>query len=312
MSAVAEYAQLWAYQAGWSAVRALPEGPAYALFRQIADAAWRRRGPAARGLERNLARVVPDAGPDELRHLVRQGLRSYMRYWCDAFRIGEWSHTRITERVRADRPELISEPLAQGQGVVVALPHMANWDHAGAWACLTLGQVTSVAERLKPEPLFERFLSYRERLGMRILPLTGGEVDIMGELAARLRAGGLVCLPAERDLSQRGVPVRFFGETTRMPAGPAMLALRTGAVLLPVTMHYEGREPDHELVITFADPVEVPAERANRVATMTQRVARAFEAGISQHPEDWHMTQRLFLSDLDADDPRRTDRLTTP
>jgi KDO2-lipid IV(A) lauroyltransferase len=293
------------YSAGWSIMRALPERAAYGVLRLFADIAWRRRSPSVRGLERNLARAVPDAEPDALRRLTRDAARSYMRYWGDAFRIGDWDRERVVSRVRAINEDRLREPLGNGQGVVVALPHMANWDHAGAWAGQTGLPVASVAERLRPEKLFSKFLAYREQLGMTIFPLSGGGIDVMAKLTEHLNDGKLVCLPAERDLSQRGVRVTLFGEPTRMPAGPAMLALRTGAVLLPVTMWYEGREPNHGIVLDFHEPVPVPQERANRIATMTQRVADAFEEGIRQHPEDWHMTQRLFLSDLDAADPRR-------
>ncbi|AYY13326.1 phosphatidylinositol mannoside acyltransferase [Actinobacteria bacterium YIM 96077] len=317
MKRLADRARLLIYSAGWSAVHAMPERMAYALFRSLADLAWLRRSRPTRRLERNLARVVPDATADELRALSRAGLRSYMRYWCDAFRIDGWTQQRLSERVRTRRLDRITEPLQEGRGVIVALPHMANWDHAGAWACMNLGQVASVAERLKPEELFERFLAYRERLGMKIWPVGGQDVNVMTELAAHVQRGGLVCLPAERDLSRRGITVTFFGEQTRMPAGPAMLALRTGATLVPMTLSYEGREPDHGIVLTFHDPIEIPAERTSspgRIATMTQQVASAFEVGISQHPEDWHMTQRLFLSDLDTSGRRGrpSDELVAP
>ncbi|WP_166350529.1 phosphatidylinositol mannoside acyltransferase [Phytoactinopolyspora limicola] len=299
MTRFADRRRLALYSAGWAAVRALPEPAAYGLFRTLADVAWRRRGGAARGFERNLARVVPDADPAELRALSRAALRSYMRYWCDAFRIGDWTHERIVGRVRTLHEERFRAPLDEGRGVVVALPHMANWDHAGAWSCLTGAPVASVAERLRPEKLFERFLAYREQLGMTILPLTGAE-NVMSRLTNHLESGGAVCLPAERDLSRRGVPVTFFGEPVSMPAGPAMLALRTGATLLPTTLAYEGREPNHGVVLWFHEPIEIPARRADRIATMTQRVADAFEVGIRQHPEDWHMAQRIFQSDIEA------------
>jgi lauroyl/myristoyl acyltransferase len=299
--------QLWMYSAGWSAVRNMPETAAYATFRSIADLSWRRRSPSVRRLERNLARVGPWT-PDQLAELTRAGARSYMRYWCDAFRMSEWSHERIIDRVRTVNEERLREPLAAGRGVVVALPHMANWDWAGAWACLTGAPLATVAERLRPEKLFRRFLTYREALGMTVYPLTGGDDDIMAKLAGHLRSGGLVCLPAERDLSRRGVPVTLFGEPTRMPAGSAMLAMRTGADLVPATLAYEGDEPDHGLVVTFHEPVEVPATPGDRLAVMTQQIADVFQAGIAAHPQDWHMTQRLFLADLDADDPRRWER----
>ncbi|WP_199521041.1 phosphatidylinositol mannoside acyltransferase [Jiangella anatolica] len=302
MSTFSDRRQLWLYSTGWSAVQHMPEKAAYRSFRTIADFFWRRRSRYVRRLEQNYARV-DKYSPDELRELTRLGARSYMRYWCDAFRMSEWSHERILDRVRVVDEYRLRDALAAGRGVVVPLPHMANWDWAGAWACLTGAPLATVAERLRPEALYERFVTYREALGMTVHPL-GGD-GVMSALAEHLNRGGLVCLPAERDLSKRGVPVTLFGEPTRMPAGSAMLSLRTGAPLIPVTLSYEGREPDHGLVIRFHEPIQPPEERGERLATMTQRIADAFETGIRANPEDWHMTQRLFLADLDPSDPRR-------
>lgn len=297
---------LLGYTGGWSAVRHLPERAAYASFRTIADAAWRRRGPSVRRLESNLARVVGPTGEEALRAVSRDGMRSYLRYWCEAFRLPDWDRDRLISPVRAVGDDVLREMLAAGRGVVVSLPHMANWDHAGAWAVLTGMPVTTVAERLQPEALFERFLDFRRGLGMEVLPLTGGEEDVFSSLADRLGKARLVPLVADRDLSRRGIGVTLFGEATRMPAGPAALALRTGAALVPTTLWYEGTEPDHRLVIKFHDEVEPPAgvRGAERVVQMTQAVAAVFEAGIAMHPQDWHMMQRFFLADLAADDPR--------
>ena len=130
-------------------------------------------------------------------------------------------------------------------------------------------------------------MAYRAKLGMEVLPLTGSDEHVFGVLAERLRAGGFVCLVADRDLSERGVPVEFFGRKSRMPAGPAALSVRTGAPLIPATLHYDG--PD--LVITFHPPIP----REGGPAAMTQRCADAFAEGIAAHPQDWHMLQRIFV-----------------
>ncbi len=297
---------LLGYMRGWSAVRHLPDQAAYAIFRSFADLAWRRRGPSVRRLEANLARALGTADAAVLRQASRQGMRSYLRYWCDAFRLPDWTKDRIVSRVRVMGEDNMRAPLAEGRGVVVALPHMANWDHAGAWACLTGAPVSTVVERLRPEQLYERFLAFREGLGMEILPLTGGQNDVFTTLAARLREPRLVPLLADRDLSRRGVDVRLFGDATRMPAGPAVLALRTGAALVPTSLWYEGVEPEHRIVIRFHDEVTPPDKMrgADRVAALTQAVADELGPAIADHPQDWHMLQPLFLTDLTPDEDR--------
>lgn len=301
-----ERVTLLGYTGGWSTIRRLPDGAAYGAFRAIAEAAWRRQGPGVRRLEANLSRALGTSDPAVVREASRAGMRSYLRYWCDVFRLPDWDHGRIVSRVRAMEERHMREPLAAGRGVVVALPHMANWDHAGAWGCLTGARVTTVVERLKPEALFERFLSFRERLGMEVLPLSGGTNDVFSTLASRLREGRLVPLMADRDVSRRGIEVTLLGETTKMPAGPAALALRTGAALVPVTLWYEGEEPEHRLFVRFHQEIPPPegARRAERVIHMTQALADRFGAGIAEHPHDWHMMQPLFLADL-ADGPGR-------
>jgi lauroyl/myristoyl acyltransferase len=301
------------YAGAWALVRRLPERLAYRLFDRIADAVWRRRAAPVLRLEANLRRARPDADEAALRELSRAGTRSYLRYWCDAFRLPDWSHQRVVSTVRVVGEEHLRAATGPGQrGLVAALMHMGNWDHAGAWASLTGVPVVTVAERLRPERLYERFLAYREGLGMEILPLTGGERDLLDVLSQRLRAGRLVPLLADRDLRSTGIEVDLLGEPTRMPPGPAMLALRTGAALHPVSIWHE---PDPtpgsarpRLVIRFHD--EVPAALTGttraKVTEMTQQVADVFGAAIAEHPTDWHMLQPLWLADLDPARVRRT------
>ncbi|MFG2995743.1 phosphatidylinositol mannoside acyltransferase [Streptomyces sp. NPDC048340] len=284
------------YGLGWAGVKKLPESTAVALGQRIADYAWKRRGKSVLRLESNLARVVPQAGPERLRELSRAGMRSYMRYWMESFRLPTMAKERFGVDVEIKDEHILREALASGRGVVVALPHLANWDLAGAWATAHIGvPFTTVAERLKPESLYDRFVAYRESLGMEVLPHSGGAA--FGTLARRLRSGGLVCLVADRDLSASGVEVDFFGSAARMPAGPALLAQQTGAVVLPVTLYY-GSTP--KMYGRIHPEVEVPktGTRVEKTAVMTQAVADAFASGIAEHPEDWHMLQRLWLDDL--------------
>lgn len=207
------------YALGWSTVKKLPEGASVRLGRRIADIAWKRRGKGVLRLESNLARVVPDATPQRLAELSRAGMRSYMRYWMESFRLPAWSKDRIRAGFTPEDVHYLEDGLKSGRGVILALPHMGNYDLAGAWVTTKLGvPFTTVAQRLKPETLYDRFVAFREGLGMEVLPHEGGAA--FGTLARRLRAGGLVCLVADRDLSASGIPVKFFGEATKMPAAP--------------------------------------------------------------------------------------------
>lgn len=286
-----------AYFAGWSMVRRLPEPAAERLFRTIADQTWRGRGKGVLRLEANLRRVVPDATEQRLAALSRAGMRSYLRYWMESFRMPAWSAERIRSSFAPIDVHLLDEAMARGRGVIIALPHTANWDLAGAWVAERGYPFTTVQERLKPERLYDRFVAYRKSLGMEVLPHAGASA--FGTLAHRLRAGRLICLVNDRDLSANGVEVEFFGETARMPAGAALLALRTGAALLPVSLWYD----ESRVMQGRVHPqVAVPADgvAADKVAVMTQTLADVFAGAIAQHPEDWHMLQRLWLKDLVA------------
>jgi lauroyl/myristoyl acyltransferase len=285
------------YGAGWAGVKTLPEPAARGLGRSVADAAWRRRGRGVVQLERNLARVVPGASPERLAELSRNGMRSYLRYWMESFRLPAWTPQRVSDSFDVTGVHHLTDGIASDRGVILALPHLANWDLAGAWVTTHLGTpFTTVAERLRPESLYDRFVAYRESLGMEVLAHEGAEA--FGTLARRLRAGGLVCLVADRDLSASGAEVKFFGEAARMPVGPAMLALQTNALLLPVTLWYDEAPMMRGRV---HPPLEPPRSgtRREKAQAMTQAMADAFADGIAAHPEDWHMLQRLWTSDLD-------------
>lgn len=282
-----------AYGLGWALTRRVPEPAAQAGFARIGDQVWRRHGAGVRRLKSNLRRACPDADDADLEALSRRAMRSYMRYWCEAFRLPEWSADEVVDRVVVHNEHVLRDLHAQGRGVVAVLPHLANWDLAGAWACATGIPLTTVAERLEPERLFRRFVAYRERLGMEVLPLTGGEQPPIRALMARAREGRLVCLVADRDLSSGGLEVRLLGHPARLPAGPAMVSRSTGAPLMPATLAYRGTH----MHITMHEPV-APVPGRDGLRQMTQAVADVFSAGIRASPQDWHMLQRVFVEDL--------------
>lgn len=286
-----------AFAAGWRVVRALPQPLARKVFQVGADRAVRKRGPGVQRLAANLRRVVgPDMPADEFDLLVRDAMRSYARYWMEAFRLPS---TSAAQRMnfRLERGDLLLAAHKEGTGAVCALPHAGNWDAAGAWLAGTGTPLTTVAERLKPEALYQRFMAYRESLGMHILPLTGGDKPVLDVLADRLGEAHIVPLLADRDLSRRGVEVTFFGGRTRMPAGPALLAIRTGAPLFVVPLWYEGDTPCGEVIgpLEMPDPASGPLDV--RVRALTQQVADHFAAAIARHPADWHMLQKLWLDE---------------
>ncbi|WP_040783380.1 phosphatidylinositol mannoside acyltransferase [Nocardia pneumoniae] len=291
-------AKVWdlGYAAGWRLVRALPEQWAIRAFDAAADHAARRGGPNQ--LRRNLSRVLgtsPQAVPAEL---VRASLRSYARYWREAFRLPTMDPVRLAETIESSATGLehIYRAVENGAGAVLALPHSGNWDLAGVWLVQRVGAPTVVAERLEPESLFQRFVRFRERLGFEIIPLTGGAAPPFPQLVARIRQGRMVGLLGERDLSGTGVPVTFFGEPTRMPSGPARLAIDTGAPLLPVHCWFT---PDG-----WGFHIDSPIDTACGVQPATQELADRFAAGIAAHPADWHMLQPLWTADVEAHQAR--------
>lgn len=295
---ILEKAGAAAYLTGWRVVRRLPEPVARVAFRRIADAMWAKRGRGVVQLERNLARVLGVGADDPaVRELSREGMRSYLRYWSEAFRLPSWSGEDVLDRIRVEGEDILRAELDLGVGVVLALPHCANWDHAGAWVSGAIGPFTTVAERLRPEALYDAFVAYRRQLGMEVLALEKGVgLNVFATLSHRLREGKLIALVADRDLTEAGIEVEFFGHGARMPAGPAALSVSTGAGLLPVTLWYTKDHLNLRIHPKLAQPTR--GTRPERVATMTQQLAGVFEASIRAHPADWHMLQRLWVDDL--------------
>ncbi|MFI5612974.1 phosphatidylinositol mannoside acyltransferase [Amycolatopsis sp. NPDC051903] len=293
MSALSQRLGEFGYATGWRLARRLPRPVGTAVFALGADVATRRGGGGVRQLRANLTRVVPQADEQELDELVRRAMRSYARYWYESFRLPSTDKDKLLANFTITGVENIDAALAEGNGAVIALPHSGNWDVAGVWLARYLGGFTTVVERLKPESLFRRFVAYRESLGFEIVPLTGDSAA-MRVLLKRLRENKVVCLVGDRDLTTSGLEVKFFGERTRMPAGPARLAATTGAALLPVGSWYSG--DGWELRVHPRIRVTARAE----VPAATQALADVFAGDIAAHPADWHMLQKFWLADLEA------------
>ena len=281
-----------AYLAGWRIVKFLPQPVARCVFNVAADLAccWGRGGgQSVEQLRRNLGRVV---GVDTVTDsLVRAAMRSYARYWMEAFRLPSLaSSTTLLAELDSSVQGVsgLDRSIESGRGVILTLPHSGNWDMAGVWLVHHAGTFTTVAERLKPEVLYEAFVEYRESLGFEVLALTGGQPPF-SRLMEVLSQGGVVCLMGERDLKRSGVDVSFFGELTKMPAGPAELARRTGAALHVAQCFFDG----DGWGFSISEEITV-----GEVQETVQRIADEFAVHIARHPVDWHMLQPQWLADL--------------
>jgi len=287
----------YVYFAGWRIVRWLPESVAYKLAYRVSDFLVKRNGKSVQRLRSNLSRTQPGITGLDLDLLLIEAMRSYMRYWCDTFRLPDWSDERIIQTVTVTNEHLLTDAIAAKTGVIVAVPHAGNWDHAGAYFCAKGIRLVTVAERLKPEKLFLKFLAYRQAMGMEVLPLDG---RVLNTLQDRLNEGALIALVSDRDLSRSGIEIEFFGGKARMPAGPALLALRTKAPLITAFVTYT----DNGVHIEFRNVV-LPSggDESSKVKEIVQMTAQYFEDGISENPQDWHMLQRIWV---DGDFKERT------
>ena len=284
-----EKLSVFAYFAGWRIVRLLPEKMAYGLFKKIADLITKKNGGSVKRLRENLRRVKPELSAMELDNLVERAMRSYLRYWCDTFRIQDWSTQRIQSTVSLTNGHLLIDSVKEGRGVVIALPHSGNWDHAGAYFCSIGIPLVTVAEHLKPDALFNKFLEYRTSMGFEVLDLDSRSFVT---LMKRAREKRLIALVADRDLSKSGIDVQFFGYPSRMPAGPAVLAIKTGIPLVVAHVSYTsgGIHIEFNEVTVATDGTET-----ERVQRTVQECANLFAQGIAQAPEDWHMLQRIWI-----------------
>ncbi len=279
-----------AYFLAWKLLGYLPEKRAYALMDWVADQITKRNPSGVQRLRSNYLRVRPEFSEPELQRAVQEGMRSYLRYWCDTFRLPLWSSEEIISRTTVINDHLLRDALAAGKGAIVSLPHAGNWDHAGAYYCETGAPIVTVAEHLEPEKLFRKFLAYRESLGMEVLDASARSLAVLSQ---RLRQGRLIALVADRDLSKNGVDVSFFGHPARMPAGPAVLSIQTGATLLTAFVRYL----ESGIEITFEPAIEIPSagKTAEKVAVMIQESASRLEHHLAIHTMDWHMLQRIWI-----------------
>jgi len=280
------------YLIAWKVIAALPEKIAYTVANQISDFIYFRNGKGVKRLRSNYGRVLPNLSQKELSNLTKAGMRSYLRYWFDTFRLNKWSKSRIINTTEVVRENLLRDPIAAKQGCIVALPHAGNWDHAAAYFCSTGINLTAVVEKLKPEAIFKKFLDYRQSIGIE--PISHKEKTIP-LLTQRLQEGKLIALVADRDMSRNGIEVDFIGGIAKMPSGPAILAINTGAPLITAYIRYT----ENGIKIIF-DQVIIPTNLQNeneKISAVTQLMANNFAKHIKESPVDWHMLQRIWVDE---------------
>jgi lauroyl/myristoyl acyltransferase len=289
------------FAAGWGAVTLLPAPVARGAFDAAGRWAAGRRGRGVRQLRANLRVATGGRLTDaELDRLTTRAVRSYARYWQEAFRLPRLTTERIVATTEVVGLEHLERARSRGAGLVMVLPHSGNWDAAGVWFVDRLGgPFMTVAERLRPESLYRRFLDYRESLGMRVVPLTGGPRPSTEVLREWLTGGGATCLLVDRNLGSGGVPVSFFGRPATLPGGAAVLAAQTGAPLVPTVCQFTPR--GWRLIFSPEVPVAGPGRLRDRVTEAMQGVADAFAEGIATQPEDWHVLGRIW-PDVQPDD----------
>jgi KDO2-lipid IV(A) lauroyltransferase len=280
------------YLFAWKVIGVLPEKSAYKLANVISDRVYSKNGKGVKRLRSNYRRVMPNISERQLDELTKDGMRSYLRYWFDTFRLNKWSKSRIIETTFVVRENLLRDPIATKEGCIIALPHAGNWDHAAAYFCSTGITLTAVVEKLKPEAIFKKFLAYRQSIGIEAISHKEKTIPILME---RLNQGKLIALVADRDMSRNGIEVNFLGGIAKMPAGPAILALKTGSPLITAYIRYL----EKGIEITFDETIKLPVagSEEEQIKIVTQSMADNFATRIKASPVDWHMLQRIWVDE---------------
>ncbi|MEY3128298.1 MAG: hypothetical protein RIS06_854 [Actinomycetota bacterium] len=280
------------YLLAWKIIGLLPEKSAYKLANLISDRIYRKNGKGVKRLRSNYSKVVAGYSENQLDELTKNGMRSYLRYWFDTFRLNKWSSERIIRTTKVNDEHLLRDPIAQKLGCIVALPHAGNWDHAAAYFCSTGITLTAVVEKLKPEAIFKKFLAYRQSIGIEAISHKEKTIPI---LTQRLNEGKLIALVADRDMSRNGIEVNFFGKTSKMPSGPAILAIKTGAPLITAYVRYT----PSGIEIIFDETLKPTnsGSEEEQIKIITQSMADNFAKRIKENPVDWHMLQRIWVDE---------------
>ncbi len=283
-----------AYRGAYAIAQVLPGSVVDVLAPGVAGLAALRPGDQRAMVERHQRRVDPDLDSAELQRRVREVFRSYGRYYGESFRLPTIGANELDRGLTCDGFEHVEESLARGVGPMLVLPHLGSWEWCAYWLTRVRKiPVTAVVERLEPPALFDWFIEFRERIGMEIVPLGP---DAGRAIVRAIKQAHVIALLCDRDIGGSGAEVTFFGETTTLPSGPAVLALRTGAPLIPTGVYDQGGGR-HHAVIRPPIPVERRGSFRDDVARVTQAMAGELEGLIRRRPEQWHLLQPNWPSD---------------
>ena len=281
-------APYYGYRAGAALARALPAPVALKLAETASRLSAPRMAARLATSRAHLRRIHGEAMSEEaLDRAVAATWRSYARYWTEAFRLSSMTRTELEAAMSWEGVGHVEDALAAGRGAILAMPHLGGWDFGGAWFAATGYPSTVVVERVDPPELFEFFRKMRRGFGVDVVPL---DQQAGAAILKALRRGGIIGLVCDRDISGQGIPVQLFGARTTLPAGPATLALRTGAALLPTAVYFDANG-QHRGVVRPPIPTDRKAGLREAVTTTTQRLADELEHLIRIAPEQWHVFQ---------------------
>lgn len=304
MASGSRRAGYYAFRAADAAARWIPPSiatpAAHSLGRALARTMPGRRRMVTRHLRRASAGSlsVPPLSGRALDRAVREAFGSYARYWLEMFQLPHEDPAEIERNIVVAGYEHVEAARAAGNGVIVALPHLGGWEWGGAWlAAVQDERPLVVVEPVEPPELFDWFVEVRSAMGMDVVALAG---DTASRVLAALRANAVVCLLSDRDLTGTGVEVEFFGERTTLPAGPATLALRSGAAVLPAAVYFERARRHRAFVRPPLDTTRRGPRLRDDVERITQSLAREFEELVRAAPEQWHLMQPNWPSDLEV------------
>ena len=296
----------YAYRGAEALVGALPQSVSYWLGDRAADALLATVPNRFDGLRDNLRHIVPTIGDRHLKHLIRRNVRNLTHCWVDVM---EMSSRRTDLPSRIDMKDLyhFEAAIARGNGVVVASMHFGSWEVGLAGWNKMGGKMALLAEVLRPKQLFDRVVGARRAQGVQIIPIDTqamreGDPQVARRLGAAsmrevfkvLRSGGVVAMALDRDLIGNGEPLEFFGQPAPIPIGTVEIAIRAGAAIVPIVLfrnRYRVTAMVHPEILYSPD-----APRDAEVRKTAQMLLRIFEEAIREHPEQWHVLDRIWLA----------------